>query len=98
MSLGRAWRPGGQLVRLLAVRSYYEGGNWKNEALGLGAIAGKQDRPAESLNYSAILAQDGLKPLWLAGCRGFPPTQDPMTLIWDHVANTPQIEHTSLLF
>lgn len=48
-----------KLVRLLEVRSYYEGGNGKNEALG--AIAGKQDRPAESLNYSTILAQVGLK-------------------------------------
>lgn len=33
-----------------------EGQIGKMKHLALGAIAGKQDRPAESLNYSAILA------------------------------------------
>lgn len=64
-----------KLVRLLEVRSYYEGGNGKNEALG--AIAGKQDRPAESLNYSTILAQVGLKSLWAGRLQGLPSHSGP---------------------
>lgn len=60
----------------------------KVKHLTMGAIAGKQDRPTDSPNYSAILAQAVLKPQWTGRLQGLPSHSE------HHVANTPQTEQT----